>query len=231
MNLLETYPTVQGEGPNVGQRTLFVRFGGCNMRCPGWPCDTPYSIYPEQWKKEIEVLGPEEVYRRIVDETRVMGINHVCITGGEPLIQPAESINRLFELLISASYTIDLFTNGSRNFARYLVTYPRVSIIMDWKLIGSGEGTSFLDIRTKNLTLLNSKDAVKFVVKDEVDLEQARQIHNKWGRTPFRQYISPAWGEIQPHEIVAYMDEHGLEDMWLNLQTHKYIFDPAARRI
>ena len=43
-NLVEIFSSFQGEGPHVGQSTLFVRFGGCDLRCP-W-CDSPHTWQP-----------------------------------------------------------------------------------------------------------------------------------------------------------------------------------------
>ena len=43
-NLVEIFSSVQGEGPYVGVSTLFIRFGGCDLRC-GW-CDSPHTWKP-----------------------------------------------------------------------------------------------------------------------------------------------------------------------------------------
>ncbi len=66
LKISEIFCTIQGEGPNVGKPTTFIRCGGCNLRCPGWgsttlpsgevvgSCDTPYAVFPEyrdQWEK------------------------------------------------------------------------------------------------------------------------------------------------------------------------------------
>ena len=41
VQLVEMFSSVQGEGPELGARTLFVRFAECDLRC-AW-CDTPHS--------------------------------------------------------------------------------------------------------------------------------------------------------------------------------------------
>ena len=38
-------PTVQGEGPQIGCPTYFIRTGGCDYRC-SW-CDTPYAVFSD----------------------------------------------------------------------------------------------------------------------------------------------------------------------------------------
>ena len=45
-NLVEIFSSVQGEGPDVGASTLFVRFGGCDLRCR-W-CDSPHTWRPAE---------------------------------------------------------------------------------------------------------------------------------------------------------------------------------------
>ena len=52
LRLVENYVSTQGEGPRTGLPTHFVRFGGCNMECLGWPCDTPHAVKPELYMAE-----------------------------------------------------------------------------------------------------------------------------------------------------------------------------------
>jgi len=227
MRLLELYTSVQGEGPNVGRPTTFVRFAGCNMRCEGWPCDSPYAIYPEIWRHEMEAVTPSQIAQRVDG----LYPSHVCITGGEPLLQPGEELLHLIQTLRSRGITIDIFTNGSRRIKLIKEAFPHgVHFIMDWKLTGSGEGESFLETRTRNLRFLTSTDAVKFVAKDTDDLEEAAKLIAKWGSTPYRKYIAPAWG-FEPKEVIAFMEYEELHDVYLNIQVHKYIFDPGRRGI
>ena len=40
--LLEVFSSLQGEGTHLGERQIFVRFGGCNLCCDY--CDEPGSI-------------------------------------------------------------------------------------------------------------------------------------------------------------------------------------------
>ena len=42
--MVEVFSSVQGEGPHVGETTLFVRFGECDLRC-AW-CDSPHTWQP-----------------------------------------------------------------------------------------------------------------------------------------------------------------------------------------
>src|SRR5690606_41011242 len=53
--------------------------------------------------------------------------------------------------------------------------HPNVTVVMDFKLPGSGEFGSF---NFDNLQWLQEKDAVKFVVKDRHDFETAVDLLN-----------------------------------------------------
>ncbi|PCI36606.1 MAG: hypothetical protein COB53_09010 [Elusimicrobia bacterium] len=80
-NLVEVFSSLQGEGPRLGERQIFVRFGGCNLRCDY--CDEPDTIpagVGESWS-----LGRlESEFSRLV---RTRPHQAVSWTGGEPLLQ------------------------------------------------------------------------------------------------------------------------------------------------
>jgi len=94
-NVSEIFVSFQGEGPHAGRRHLFVRLGGCPLRCRY--CDTPESLVPTA---ECRVLGPDGV-RRIANplvpsdlDAEVRGLaalapplHAIAVTGGEPLSQ------------------------------------------------------------------------------------------------------------------------------------------------
>lgn len=234
---MELYTTVQGEGPNVGKPTTFVRFAGCNMRCPGWPCDTPYSIFPEIWRKEAENVDPKELFLRVKEKTPM----HICVTGGEPLLQNRKELTEFFWFMHSNRYTVDIFTNGSRSIyspgeVNYLM--DNITFVQDWKLPGSGEHQSFLAERHANLALLRPKDAVKLVIKDNRDLKYAEEYIERWHhsyqpqeRIDAQVYVGVAWGEMAEADLVRWLAEKGYSWVKLNVQVHKFIFDPTERRI
>jgi organic radical activating enzyme len=94
-NVSELFVSFQGEGPHAGRRHLFVRFGGCPLRCRY--CDTPGSLLPVP---ECRVLGPDGLERRpnpltpadleaAVEALAAAAppLHAVAVTGGEPLAQ------------------------------------------------------------------------------------------------------------------------------------------------
>lgn len=98
MFVTEIFHSIQGEGQLAGLPSVFVRTGGCNLRCT-W-CDTPYA----SWKPEGQELPVEEVMARVLDYPSP----HVVLTGGEPMI--ARGIHALAESLRSAARHITIET-------------------------------------------------------------------------------------------------------------------------
>lgn len=76
MRVAEIYVSRQGEGFLTGTESLFVRTSGCNLRC--WFCDTPFT----SWAPEGDDLAVEE----ILSAADRQPIEHVVITGGEPML-------------------------------------------------------------------------------------------------------------------------------------------------
>jgi len=76
LRIAEIFASIQGEGRWLGTPSVFVRISGCNLRC-AW-CDTPYA----SWEPE----GPVLVVDEIVSQVDEADVQHVVITGGEPML-------------------------------------------------------------------------------------------------------------------------------------------------
>lgn len=229
MRLSEHYVSVQGEGPGAGLMTQFIRFGGCNLRCPGWPCDTPYAVDPAQYRHEWVNHTPQAIMDTLFDYPQ-----RVVLTGGEPLLQNKEELATLTTLLRRKSFGIELFTNGTMPLPMW-VHRPKATTIMDWKLPGSGEDP-FNKTRIANLRLLTCNDAVKFVIADANDFEAAINLHEahiksqqRFEATP-QVYYGVAWGKMENAELIEWV--RGAQLDWkLNVQVHNYIWDRSQRGI
>lgn len=81
--IVEIFSSLQGEGLRLGERQIFVRFGGCNLHCDY--CDEPDTIPIPSGK----LWGQ----KRIQSEVDRLARNHehrsVSWTGGEPLLHAA----------------------------------------------------------------------------------------------------------------------------------------------
>lgn len=99
----ELFPTLQGEGPNTGRPSFFIRLHGCNLDC-AW-CDTSFTWDGSENGYSISV---EDLVRKIEDSN----CHSVVITGGEPLLQQRKPA---FKSLIShlKDYRIEIETNGT----------------------------------------------------------------------------------------------------------------------
>lgn len=71
----EIFDSIQGEGPYIGYRQLFIRFCGCNLLCDY--CDTEFD--------QGEVYTCSELLEK-VKTYDLKSIHSVSLTGGEPLL-------------------------------------------------------------------------------------------------------------------------------------------------
>lgn len=218
MRVAEQFLSINGEGTRAGELAVFVRFPGCNLRC-GY-CDTRWANEPDC---PAEELTPEEIDRRV----REMGVVNVTLTGGEPLLQP--ELPRLLALLLrDGALRVEIETNGAVELAPFCGA-PRPVFTMDYKLPSSGcEGA----MKPENFALLQRQDTVKFVSGSRADLDRAREIIRRYDLTRrCHVYLSPVFGSIEPAEMVEYMTGHRMNDVRLQIQMHKVIWDPDQRGV
>lgn len=93
----EIFYSLQGEGRNAGRAAVFVRFSGCNLRCPF--CDTKHQ--------DGKLMTNEE----IVDEITKYPARLVVLTGGEPSIYIDDD---LLDKIHQKGRKIAIETNGTR---------------------------------------------------------------------------------------------------------------------
>ena len=96
-DLVEIFESLQGEGRNTGRPCVFIRFAGCNLRCP-W-CDTDVA------KKFSASLVD------IRKELKQYKAKSVILTGGEPTL--VKEMPELVAALKKDGYWIGVETNGT----------------------------------------------------------------------------------------------------------------------
>lgn len=223
MRLSEIYTSIQGEGPRAGTPTRFIRFAGCNLRCPLWPCDTQHAIQPAIFEKEQVHYTPMGLLEAVAPWP-----NLLCLTGGEPFIQKKDELEKFVDLATVFGYTVECFTNGTIEYPDWAI--EKVHFIMDWKLPGSGEDHTN-QVRVENAKRLKDGDYIKFVISDREDYETAKRLYQQFdSKVKAVWSYGAAWGKIETQELVEWAIKDELP--WqLNVQVHNYIWDRDKRGI
>lgn len=217
--VVEIFTSINGEGPKAGQIAVFVRMQGCNLDCKY--CDTA-------WANEENCRFHWTSTEEILELVRSMWIKNVTITGGEPLLQ--EDIRELLEALAKEpGIEVEIETNGSVDLMPYMDMENRPSFTMDYKLPSSGAEDEMV---MSNLSCIDKRDTVKFVVGDVEDLVRAKEVIDEYDLTnKTNVHFSPVWGEIEMEHIVGFMKSHRMNGVTLQLQLHKIIWDPQMRGV
>lgn len=212
MKVCEIFTSIQGESTFAGLPCTFVRLSGCNLRCAY--CDTKYS-YDEGIEMEI---------RDIVQRVDSAGVRLVEITGGEPLLQ-GEETNSLIRQLLDRGYEVLVETNGSMNISGL---DKRATIILDMKTPCSAMSDK-MDLT--NLEIIKKSDEVKFVICSRADYEWSKKTISQYGlEEKCKVLFSPGFGMLMPRVLAAWIIQDRLH-VRLNIQLHKYIFDPGERGV
>jgi 7-carboxy-7-deazaguanine synthase len=207
----EIYRSIQGETQYAGLPCTLVRTTGCDLRCSY--CDSAFAFQG----------GTDMSLDQIQAQVAALGAPLVLLTGGEPMLQ--RELPQLARRLVSGGYRVMIETSGAHPLDELPVEVLR---IVDVKTPGSGESHR---MRWEVLSSLRPQDAAKFVLTDEVDYRWAVEVvrrHDLGGRTEV--LLSPVHGQLDPRVLVGWMLRDRLPAR-LNLQLHKYIWDPEARGV
>jgi 7-carboxy-7-deazaguanine synthase len=98
LQVVEIFPTLQGEGPFVGHPAVFIRLGGCNLACDF--CDTEFESF--------QPMACLAIMENVMAEAGRSDL--VVITGGEPLRQ---EIGPLCQHLLDEGFRVQIETNGT----------------------------------------------------------------------------------------------------------------------
>ena len=142
----EIFYSLQGEGYHTGTPAVFVRFSGCNLRCPF--CDTDFAAYTEmtaeQIVKQINALTPQ------LSTLNTKLSTLIVLTGGEPALQADEA---LVAALHATGMPVCIETNGTHALPDGI----------DWVTCSPKQGTRLA---------LNHADELKVVLTEGTQPEQ-----------------------------------------------------------
>lgn len=213
--MTEIFLSIQGETASVGLPTIFVRTNRCNLRCTY--CDTAYSFYG----------GVQMTLDEILAKVRSYGYRRVCLTGGEPLVQPRAELQEFFDRMHAEGYELSIETGGSIDISQWTL-HPDQRWVVDMKAPSSGEAERMF---FKNLEYVRHPDEVKFVCGTEADYLWSRDLIERYalqGRAHL--LFGPVFGQLEPVQLVEWLLRDRLEAR-LQLQIHKFIWDPAAKGV
>ncbi len=184
----EIFLSLQGEGFHTGTTSVFIRFAGCNLRCPF--CDTDFS--------QFTLCSAEDICQQVVSLIRTRESLPaqsilIVLTGGEPSLQVDEE---LLYALHTVARTVCIETNG---------TYPLPDGI-DWVTCSPKEGSN---------VVLHEADEVKVVyIGQDVDRWRSQIASKRYFLQPCScqntaetiAYIEqhPQWRlSLQTHKLVG----------------------------
>lgn len=217
--VVEIFESINGEGRRVGQLAIFIRLQKCNLNCSY--CDTRWANGDDA---PYTLMSEDEIYDRILKS----GIKNITLTGGEPLLH--KDVEILLEKIgKNPNLSLEIETNGSIELEKFSKLKNPPLFTMDYKLPSSKmENKMCLD----NFKYLTLKDTVKFVVGTIEDLKKAKEIIERYsliGKCAV--YFSPVFNSIDPVEIVEFMKKNRLNGVNLQLQIHKFIWDPESKGV
>jgi 7-carboxy-7-deazaguanine synthase len=208
----EIFSSVQGEGTNLGTPSVFLRLGICNLHC--WYCDTKYTwLYNEKMlrtvKDDLRRLGVEEssfpqdlkIYDQsketeqdpvndVAKRIREFGIDHLVVTGGEPVLQQAQLV-QLLQLLKTndkkRGFYVEIETNGTIKPVNEILPFvDQWNISPKLESSGNSKFAREKDDALKSFATM-SNSFFKFVVSQErfeADLLEIESISFQFGIDP-----------------------------------------------
>lgn len=168
----EIFTSIQGEGPYVGQKHIFVRFCKCNLNCAY--CDTDFN---SQNAKDYNI---DDLALNLADNDAEV----ISFTGGEPLLELDFLKEFLSEYKSKLNKKIYLETNGTlyKNLAQ-IIDYIDI-ISMDIKLqSATGQKNLFFE-NEEFLKIAQKKETFIKAVFDEnisdVEIEKTTTLAKKF---------------------------------------------------
>lgn len=159
----EIFQSVQGEGPFVGYKQLFIRFCGCNLNCNY--CDTEFLTG--------KIYTPQNLYQIVNDNYNLKELHSISLTGGEPLL----SYEFLQEFLPLVKNKTKIYLETNATLYKELEEIKNLIDIISADIkLPSCSGKNYFDLHEKFFQACNGKTIFAKIVFDENISEQEIQI-------------------------------------------------------
>lgn len=183
-------PTIQGEGKRTGYPSVFIRFGKCNLRCPGFgveyetpsgikkcSCDSFHAVDTAFKKEWFSFQNAQDLIEEV---NKYLPTNYkpdIVLTGGEPLIYwKNQEFQKLLEYFYTHGFYTTIETNASLDICIDQPYQKDILFSMSVKLSNSGEAIEKrINHKTLKHIIENSKESyLKFVIdKDFINKAQS----------------------------------------------------------
>lgn len=222
-------PTIQGEGMVAGQKTMFVRTGGCDYRC-AW-CDSAFTWDGSQKATPMKADDILAELKQIAGDR----FSHVTISGGNPALH--SGIDALVERFREKGIASAVETQGSF-WQDWLLAVDEVTVSPKPPSSKMTTDWSRLDTFMKRLAEEQvGHHSLKVVIFDEEDLTYAKQVHERYPDVLFYLQVgnddleTPEPARLRDHLLEKYewlvaraMDEPRLNDVRVLPQIHALLW-------
>ncbi|SDI68237.1 7-carboxy-7-deazaguanine synthase QueE [Alteribacillus bidgolensis] len=165
-------PTIQGEGMVIGQKTMFIRTGGCDYRC-SW-CDSAFTWDGSQ---QAELLNVDEIIEKL-ETIGGAAFNHVTISGGNPALH--SGLGEVVKMLQEKGIKTAVETQGTI-WQHWMKDIDEVTISPKPPSSGMDTNWEQLDEYIRQLNDREDKEvSLKIVIFDDKDLEYAVDVHQRY---------------------------------------------------
>lgn len=160
-------PTIQGEGSNVGIKTLFVRVVGCDFNC-AW-CDSKFAWYRN---KNTKIYDDDELSIELIDRCKATNTAHVILTGGNPCLY---NFKNVIDKLHEQNIDVDVETQGSKipNWLNKIDT-----VVFSPKAPSSKQPDVYENIKDYLETYNLQQIVIKIPVFDDEDFQFAKKYYD-----------------------------------------------------
>lgn len=206
------FVTIQGEGPNVGKNTLFIRFFGCNLAnsCGVDWCDSGHSFYTnkegnEAPKEDKMLFHDVNSFWEYVFETNsgLTEFNNIVFTGGEPLLWQytiAELLQKL-KNQYKRTVSVEIETNGTIGIETELIDWfrfvhfnisPKVHVAKSFILLNQLQNVGHIGESNYNYSRFEHDDWIlKFVWETEKTNKLIEDCIQKYNIPKHKIYLMP----------------------------------------